>query len=170
MSTQAELVQVIQTESERLQQYLTYFASGRLTKPSACALWEVRDVVTHLIPTINGYTPITRHCREYLSLKVPRIKHLQNTLAGGTAAMGDGTRTTTYRELRHLATTCRPCSVKPGTNSIIFSSPSTRKLAQTCYHGRALSPRTLAHAGFFELAIHGTGYPLRTGAVRASLL
>jgi len=38
MSTQAELVKVIQTESERLKQYLTALPPDAWTKPSACAL------------------------------------------------------------------------------------------------------------------------------------
>ena len=58
MSTQAELVKVIQTESERLQQYLAALPADAWTKPSACALWEVRDVVAHLIFAANYYT----HC------------------------------------------------------------------------------------------------------------
>jgi len=49
MSTQAECVKVVQTESERLKQYLAALPQDAWTKPSACALWEVRDVVTHLI-------------------------------------------------------------------------------------------------------------------------
>src|SRR5438128_785474 len=55
MSTQAELVTVIQTESERLQQYLAALTADAWTKPSACALWEVRDVVAHLIRVPNAY-------------------------------------------------------------------------------------------------------------------
>src|SRR6266446_2815671 len=56
MSTQAELVTVIQTESERLQQYLAALPQDTWTTPSACALWEVRDVVAHLIRVPNAYT------------------------------------------------------------------------------------------------------------------
>ena len=38
MATQAELVTVVQTESERLQQYLAALSADAWTKPSACAL------------------------------------------------------------------------------------------------------------------------------------
>src|SRR2546428_1239301 len=61
MSTQAELVTVIQTESERLQQYLAALPQDAWTKPSACALWEVRDVVAHLIRVPNAYTVRITH-------------------------------------------------------------------------------------------------------------
>ena len=64
MATQTELVTVLQTECERLQQYLTALPEDAWTKPSACALWEVRDVVAHLIRAANGYTNcITRGLR-----------------------------------------------------------------------------------------------------------
>src|SRR6266702_1424852 len=56
MSTQAELVTVVQTESERLKQYLAALPADAWTKPSACALWEVRDVVAHLIRVPDAYT------------------------------------------------------------------------------------------------------------------
>ena len=56
MSTQVECVKVIQTESARLQQYLTALPQDAWTTPSACALWEVRDVVAHLTTGIEGFT------------------------------------------------------------------------------------------------------------------
>ncbi len=55
MSTQAECVTVLQTEFERLKQYLAALPADGWTKPSACALWEVRDVVAHLT-VANAYT------------------------------------------------------------------------------------------------------------------
>src|SRR5262249_36645270 len=64
MATQAELVTVLQTEFERLKQYLATLPTDAWTKPSACALWEVRDVVAHLIFEANSYTDwITRGLR-----------------------------------------------------------------------------------------------------------
>ena len=64
MSTQAECVKVLQTESERLQQYLTVLPADAWTQPSACALWDIRDVVAHLSGIAQGYTDrITRGLR-----------------------------------------------------------------------------------------------------------
>jgi hypothetical protein len=56
ISTHAECVTVIQTESERLKQYLTALPQDAWPKPSACAFWEVRDVVAHLTTGIAGCT------------------------------------------------------------------------------------------------------------------
>src|SRR5215510_9307775 len=55
MSTQAASVTVVQTESERLAQYLAALPEEAWSTPSACALWEVRDVVAHLIDAANSY-------------------------------------------------------------------------------------------------------------------
>ena len=64
MATQAECVTVLQTEFERLKQYLAALPADAWTTPSACALWEVRDVVAHLIFAAHSSTDrITRGLR-----------------------------------------------------------------------------------------------------------
>ena len=55
MSTQAELVTIIQTEVERQQQYLAALPADAWTKPSACPLWDVWDVVVHLLRVPDNY-------------------------------------------------------------------------------------------------------------------
>jgi len=61
MSTQAECVKVIQTETERLKQYLAALPQDAWSKPSVCALWEIRDVVAHVSGVPTAYTgAITR--------------------------------------------------------------------------------------------------------------
>ena len=48
METPAHVVQVLQGEVERLTQYLQTLPPDAWPHPSACDLWEVRDVVGHL--------------------------------------------------------------------------------------------------------------------------
>jgi Mycothiol maleylpyruvate isomerase N-terminal domain/SCP-2 sterol transfer family len=48
MDTPENLVQLIHSESERLMHYLHTLPPEAWRRPSACALWEVRDVVGHL--------------------------------------------------------------------------------------------------------------------------
>ena len=68
MSTQAELVTVLQTEFKRLKQYLVALPADAWTKPSACALWEVRDVVAHMNGVGRGYQErMTRDLRGDIS-------------------------------------------------------------------------------------------------------
>jgi hypothetical protein len=84
MATQAALVQVVQTESARLQQYLTALPADAWTKPSACALWAIRDVVAHLSGIAHGYTDrITRGLRGDTSPSAGfPAPHLFTTLSG----------------------------------------------------------------------------------------
>src|SRR5215510_2345644 len=55
MPTQAARVTVVQAESERLTQYLAALPEEAWSRPSACDLWEVRDVMAHLIDDANAY-------------------------------------------------------------------------------------------------------------------
>lgn len=49
MEATGTLIQLVQSESERLDQYLSSLPADAWSRPSACALWEVGDVVAHLI-------------------------------------------------------------------------------------------------------------------------
>ena len=90
MATQAECVKVIQTESERLQQYLAALPEDAWSKPSACALWEIRDVVAHVSGVPNAYTTASPVDCRGISRPVQvagSIQRLPDPLAGGTAAV-----------------------------------------------------------------------------------
>ena len=160
MATQAECVTVLQTEFERLKQYLAALPADAWTKPSACALWEVRDVVAHLTMGIEGFTlRITRGLQGETSppegLPSP---HLWQTLAQEE------------RRQRALRLAPGPIALRERLGKDLLSGFShawdsfTHLLAtlspqewhQPCYHGRGIIPvHSLAHAGIFELAIHG---------------
>src|SRR4029453_18147975 len=55
METPAYRVQLVQSESEQLLQYLTALPPEAWHHPSACHRWEVRDVVGHLIAGAEFY-------------------------------------------------------------------------------------------------------------------
>ena len=159
MSTQAKCVKVIQTESERLQQYLTALPQDAWTKPSACALWEVRDVVAHLTTGIDGFTlRITRglqgdtsppeglpspHIWKTLSQEERRQRAMR--LAQGPIARRGRPRNDllsgfshAWDQFHHLLVTL-----------------TAHEWHTPCYQGRGILPvHSLAHAGIFELAIH----------------
>src|SRR5262245_51787650 len=130
MATQAALATVVQTESARLQHYLTTLPADAWTQPSACALWDIRDVVAHLSGIAHGYTDrITRGLRGDTSPSPAGFPapHLFTTLSGEERRQ----RATAFaqgpsRSARVLATTWCPCLGTPGTNSIIVLSPSPR--------------------------------------------
>ena len=56
MDSPEERVKIAIRESERLKEYLSSLPAEAWNKPSACDLWEVRDVVAHLAWAAEGYT------------------------------------------------------------------------------------------------------------------
>jgi len=48
MASPEQRVNLVKSESERIQKYLGTLSAEALTRPSACDRWEVRDVVAHL--------------------------------------------------------------------------------------------------------------------------
>ena len=56
MESPEERVKIATAESARLKDYLRSLPAGAWNKPSACDLWEVRDVVSHLAYMAELYT------------------------------------------------------------------------------------------------------------------
>ena len=52
--TCADRVKILQSESERIKQYLHALPEA-LSKPSACTQWQVQDVIAHLIGVAETY-------------------------------------------------------------------------------------------------------------------
>ena len=55
MDTFADRVKVLQSESERIKQYLHALPPEALSKPSACTQWQVQDVIAHLVGVAETY-------------------------------------------------------------------------------------------------------------------
>ena len=55
METFPDRVHVLQSESERIKQYLHALPLEALSKPSACTQWQVQDVIAHLIGVAETY-------------------------------------------------------------------------------------------------------------------
>jgi uncharacterized protein (TIGR03083 family) len=51
----ADRVKILQSESERIKQYLHALPPEVLSKPSACTQWQVQDVIAHLIGVAETY-------------------------------------------------------------------------------------------------------------------
>src|SRR2546421_10701795 len=144
MSTQAEWVTVVQTESERLKQYLATLPEHAWTTPSACALWEVRDVVAHLIMAAHLYTDsITRGLRDDPSPPAGRPERHPFTAASPAE-----------RQQRATAAAQRTVALREslgqelldvfGTTGAHFhhlvASLSPHEWGKPCYHGRGMIP------------------------------
>ncbi len=160
MSSQAERVKVIQMEAEGLKQYLAALPEDAWTKPSACADWEVRDVVTHLTGVMNNYrNHITRGLRGDTSTPEGSSEQYTFTLTlpeeRQKMAMGRAQRIIDRRE--QLGTglpfmfsqACDPFTQ-------LVSNLNPHEWNKLCYHPWGLlNVRALVNAGVFELAIHG---------------
>ena len=55
MDSRQDRIQLIKSESERLIKYLGSISADAWTLPSACGLWEVRDVAAHLVKFADLY-------------------------------------------------------------------------------------------------------------------
>ena len=55
MDSRQDRIQLIKSESERLIKYLGSISADAWTLPSACGLWEVRDVAAHLVMVADLY-------------------------------------------------------------------------------------------------------------------
>jgi uncharacterized protein (TIGR03083 family) len=161
MATQAELVKVIQTESERLKQYLAALPADAWTKPSACALWEIRDVVAHLSGIAQGYTDrITRGLRGDTSPSPAGFPapHFFKTLSGEERqqrAQANAQREIAFRERLDNALLDVFCQTGEQFNHLV-ARLSPHEWDTPCYHGRGILPaRSLVRAMVCERAIHG---------------
>jgi hypothetical protein len=160
MATQAECVKVVQTESERLKQYLAALPQAAWTKPSACARWEIRDVVAHVSGVPNGYTvAITRGLQGDIS---PRPGAPDQASIFQTHSQEERQQ---YRMgLAQLPITNRE---RLGNDLVsVFSQGwdpfphfiatlSAEDWHKPCHHSFGIIPvHSRVHAGIFELAIH----------------
>jgi uncharacterized protein (TIGR03083 family) len=160
MSTQAECVKVVQTESERLKQYLAALPANAWTTPSACTLWEVRDVVAHLSGAANNYTRFITRAQQgntsppegapdpsiFKTLSQEERRQLAMRFAQGPIAnrerLGNDLPSVfgqAWDQFHHLLVTL-----------------NTQDWHKPCYNALGIIPvHSLVHAGVFELAIHG---------------
>ena len=158
MSTQAEYAQVVQTASERLKQYLAVLPAAAWTQPSACARWEVRDVVAHLSSVMHLYRDsITRGLQADTSTPEGRRepRHLHSPEARRQWMTGAAQNTIARRESLGNALLEVFCTSVDHLQHVV-AHLSPHAWTTSCYHPWGLLPvRALVLAGVFELTIHG---------------
>jgi len=160
MATQAACVTVLQTEFERLKQYLATLPADAWTKPSACALWEVRDVVAHLIFEANYYTDwITRGLQEDTSTPEGRPEpgsfHTVSQEARQQIATAAAQRMIAFRE--RLGQELLDVFGHTGDHfNDLVARLSPHEWESPCSDARGMLPvRFLVRAMIFERAMHG---------------
>src|SRR5713101_9013467 len=160
MSTQAECVKVLQTEFERLKQYLAALPQDAWTTPSVCTLWEVRDVVAHLIFAANYYTDcIMRGLRGDTSTPAGRPEpssfHTVSQEERQQRATAGAQRMIALRESLGQELLDVFCTTGDHFDHLV-ASLSPHEWDTPCHHSRGIIPvRSLVSGMVFERAIHG---------------
>src|SRR4029450_6248730 len=91
MDTFADRVRVLQSESERIKQYLHALPPEALSKPSACTQWQVQDVIAHLIGVAETYaSSVSRGLQGDTGPLPGRLPAGQATAAGSSGGIAQG--------------------------------------------------------------------------------
>ena len=82
MRTFDDRVQALQSESERIKQYLHALPPETLSQPSACTQWQVQDVIAHLVGVAETYaSAVSRGLKGDTSALPGRLPAGQGTAA-----------------------------------------------------------------------------------------
>jgi|RhiMetdeSRZDD1v2_1073273.scaffolds.fasta_scaffold21445_4 uncharacterized protein (TIGR03083 family) len=160
MAIHTELVTVLQTDFERLKQYLIALPVDAWTTPSACALWEIRDVMAHLIFAANSYTDrITRGLRGETSTPEghpqPGSFHTIWQKERQQLATAAAQRMIAFRERLGQELLDVFCTTGDHVNHLV-ARLRPHEWESPCYDARGLLPlRALVMELVFERAIHG---------------
>jgi uncharacterized protein (TIGR03083 family) len=160
MSTQAETVTIVQSEAERLRQYLVALPAEAWTTPSACTLWEVRDVVAHLIGAANAYIGwITRGLQGETapSPGFPEPGTFNTASPAERQQMGRAAAQRTIALRKRLGSDLLDVfRTTWGQYHHLVARLSAHEWHTLCYYPLGIQPlHTLVHAAIFELATHG---------------
>jgi uncharacterized protein (TIGR03083 family) len=159
MSPHAETITVLQSECERLTQYLAALPAAAWTTPSACTDWEVRDVVAHLIRAAELYRQwITRGRQGETSPPEGRLAPgtFQTASPAERQQMGTAAAQRAIALRERLGSTVRDVfRTTWDHHNQLVASLSAHEWHTPCYYPLGLHPlHTLVHAAIFELATH----------------
>jgi uncharacterized protein (TIGR03083 family) len=153
MATFAERLDVLTGESTRLEQYFRTLAPEAWTRPSACAQWQVQDVVAHLVGVAEFYAgTVVRGLQGETSPPAGRAPAGAST--GASAAEGIAQRSIAARKTlgdRLLATFA---ATGNHLNQTLGSlTPEQRQ--KPCYHpGGIVAAQNFIELRLKELAVH----------------
>ena len=153
MASPEQRVNLVKSETKRIQQYLGTLSAEALTRPSACDRWEVRDVVAHLTGAVEFFAGnISRGVRGDSSppegSPPPSASALEARMEAGAQraialreSMGD-------RLLTTFTTRCEDLNQ-------LLAGFGTEDWEKPCYHPAKIIPvRSYIDLRLAELAIH----------------
>jgi len=154
MDTLTDRLQVLQSESTRLRQYLYTLSPDAWRQPSACAQWQVQDVVAHLIGGAEFFADsITRVLQGDAS--PPAGRPPAGTINAAVASESVAQRAIVVRErLGDQLLTTFEATDDHLTRLLTGLGPQDQD--KTCYHVWRLMPaQDFANLRIQELALHG---------------
>lgn len=153
MVTFAEHVQMLLSESERIKHDLHALPASALTQPSACAQWQVQDVIAHLIGVAETYaSSITRGLKGDTGPLAGRPPAGQGS--GAASADSIAQRSIAARKSlgEHLLSTYDAANDHLN-NLIVNLQPQERAIL--CYHpGGMVAAENFIDLRLKELAVH----------------
>jgi uncharacterized protein (TIGR03083 family) len=153
LDTFADRVQVLQSESERIRQYLHGLSPTALSQPSACTEWQAQDVIAHLIGVAETYaSSVARGLQGDTAPPPGRLPAGQAT--GALAAAGIAQRSIAARQA--LGDQLLPAfdAANGHLNSLLAGlEPEQRTIP--CYHpGGIVKAQNFIDLRLKELALH----------------
>ena len=147
-------VQILQQESERLQQYIKTLAPEAWSQPTQCGQWQVRDVVSHLAGGAAVYTMLVSR----------GLKGDSSTPEGfAPAGVGDAASGSDFIAERAIANREKlgdqllsTFVAQDGEFNRLLAGLSPEDWDKPCYHFVGVCPvRTFTDYRITELAMHG---------------
>ena len=149
----ADRLHVLQSESERIKQYLHALPLAALQKPSACTQWQVQDVIAHLIGVAETYaSSVSRGLQGDTGPLPGRLPAGQATAS--LSAEGIAQRSITARQTLGEALLATFDAANDRLNSLLAGlEPAQRSLP--CYHpGGIVKAQNFMDLRLKELAVH----------------
>ena len=153
MDTFADRVKVLQSESERIKQYLHALPLETLSQPSACTQWQVQDVIAHLVGVAETYTSsVSRGLQGDTSALPGRLPAGQGTAALSAESIAQ--RSIAARKTLGDQLFASFDAANDHLNGLLAGlGPEQRDIP--CYHpGGIVKAQNFIHLRLKELAVH----------------
>ena len=153
MTSPEQRVELVKSESQRIQRYLEDLSDKDLTQTSACDAWEVRDVVAHLTASVDLYESaisrgITGDSNPPEGLSAAGVSSLMTRLEENTQRVINLRQDIGDQLLSAFSGRCEDLTE-------LFEGLADKDWQKLCYHpGKVIPVATYVDLRLAELAIH----------------
>ena len=153
MTSPEQRVELVKSESQRIQRYLEGLSNEDWTQTSACDAWEIRDVVAHLTASVDLYESaisrgITGDSNPPEGLSAAGVSSLMTRLEENTQRVINLRQDIGDRLLSVFSGRCQDLTK-------LFDGLADKDWQKLCYHpGKVIPAATYVDLRLAELAIH----------------